>query len=127
MTQFHVFLICISCGFFGGVVYDLFYCLSYPWKKIRPVKIAADILFCLIFSGVFLLLSLKLHLPPFRFYLCLGLMGGLLLYWKSVHKLVAFSAEKVYNRIVQIFRKRRKEKQCRKKGIFLKKRKGASS
>ena len=126
MTQFHAFLICVSFGFFGGVLYDFFYCVAYPWKKFRPVKIVADILFCLTFSGVFLLLSLRLHLPPFRFYLCLGLMGGLLLYWKSVHKLVAFSAEKVYNQMVHTFRKRRKEIQCRKKRFFPKKRKGAS-
>lgn len=126
MTQFHVFLICASCGFLGGILYDFFYCVSYPLKRFRSVKIAADILFCLTFSGVFLLLSLQLHLPPLRFYLCLGLLLGLLLYWESVHKLVAFLAQKVYNRIVHTFRKRRKEKLCRKKRIFLKKRKGAS-
>ena len=123
MTQFHVFLICVSCGFGGGVLYDLFYLLSYPWKNIRPVRIGVDILFCFCFSGLFLLLSVKMHLPPFRFYLGLGLFGGFLLYWKSVHKSVAFLAEKVYNQVIRTFRKKRKERKCK---SGLKKRKGAS-
>lgn len=122
MEQFHAFLLCAACGIIGGALYDVFFCLAYPFK-VKAVHIAADILFCIAFSVFYILFSTALALPPMRFYLLAGICGGFFLYLKSFHKTVAFFALKVYNVGVKIknkFNKRkRKQKKCREKATCL--------
>ena len=125
MEQFHAFLLCAACGIAGGALYDLFYFFSYHFKQ-RPVPIAADVLFCIVFAGGYLFFSTALSLPPMRFYLFAGLCLGFLLYIKSFHKIVAFFAKKVYNNSIQEKNSKRKRMLWRKRRKFRKKRREGS-
>ena len=116
--QFRVFLLCVLCGLVGGALYDVLFCAAYPFKK-RAVKIGADVLFCVLFAGLYLVVSVHFRMPPLRLYSFLGCVAGFFLYWKSFHKIVAFFAEKVYNSYIKQLRKRRDRKLCRKgEGTF---------
>ncbi len=125
MPQFRIFLVCIALGFFGGLLYEVFFLLSYPFRKHRAVQIISDILFCIVFAGAYVGVSVWLELPPIRFYFCLGLAFGFFLWLESLHKTLAFFAAKGYNALVRILQKRGKSIKCRKR-VSLKKRKNAS-
>jgi len=96
-NEFYIFLVCVTCGIAGGVVYDLFYILR-AFLRVRAAEIAADVCFCLFFIGLYIFVSLMFGLPDLRFYMFLGCLIGLLLYIKSFHGIVAFFLKKVYNR-----------------------------
>lgn len=125
MPQFHAFLLCAACGIAGGLLYDVFFCLVYPFKK-RPIRIAADVLFCLLFAGIYLLFSTLAHLPPFRSYLFVGLCLGFFLHRKSLHKTVAFLVKKVYNNHIRVKSVKKERKTCRKRKEFRKKKRAVS-
>lgn len=125
MSHLHAFLLCTLLGFFGGALYDLLSGLVYPFKS-RVLTALSEGLFCLLFAGCYLWVSLEFALPAFRFYHFLGCTAGFCLYLKSLHKTVAFFAEKVYNAVVEIIQKRGKRK-CRKEAkVFPKKKPSAS-
>ena len=105
MSQFYIFLICILIGAAGGLLYDAVALLRAPFSA-RPVRWISDGLFCILFAAVFLLVSVALELPSVRFYMFLGLLAGFALYLKSLHKIVAFFAKKIYNGMKQIRRGR---------------------
>lgn len=112
-NQFYIFLVCASCGIAGGVVYDMFYLLR-TFVRVRAAEIAADVCFFAFFAGMYLFVSLLFGLPDLRFYMFLGCLIGLLLYLKSFHRIVAFFAEKVYNRVKDKKQKQKaEEKLCR--------------
>ena len=96
--QFYIFLVCAVYGVFSGVIYDVIYCAVIPFKK-SWVKIAGDLLFSAIFIALYIFLSLLFSFPAFRLYMFLGCAVGFYLYLKSFHKIVAFFALKVYNKI----------------------------
>lgn len=137
--QFHFFLLCASCGILGGLLYDIIYCLVFPFGRV--VHIVGDILFCVLFSGVYILFSTYFGLPPMRFYLIAGLCVGFFLYSKSLHKMVDFFARKVYNSLGKKLKsikeklikkkslkkyKRGKQRKWQIRAIFLKKKQGES-
>lgn len=105
-NQIFIFLVCVTCGIAGGVIYDFFYCLAYPFRT-RAVRIVADAVFSLFFTALFLFVSVTFSLPDFRIYMFLGCVFGLFLYLKSFHGIVAFFAEMVYNRIERLKRMRK--------------------
>ena len=96
--QFYIFLVCTLFGAASGVIYDVIYCAVLPFKK-SWVKIVGDLLFSAIFIVLYLFLSLLFSFPAFRLYMFLGCAVGFYLYLKSFHKIVAFFARKVYNKI----------------------------
>ena len=118
--QIRIFLITAVLGLIGGGAYDALSLVRFPLKKVRPVCIALDILFCLAFAACFLALSVLCRFPDFRFYMAAGCLVGFFLYRKSFHKFVAFLGKKVYNEIGQIIKDRKK---CRTKNGLCRKRK----
>lgn len=104
--QIYVFLICVACGIAGGFLYDFLYCVRYPFHKLW-VRYLFDALFCVLFAGIYLFVSVMTGMPNLRFYTFLGCVFGLFLYLKSFHKIVAFLAKKVYNGFSEL-RKRKK-------------------
>ena len=96
--QFYIFLVCALYGVISGVIYDVIYCAVLPFKK-SWVKITGDLVFSAIFIALYLFLSLLFSFPAFRLYMFLGCAVGFYLYLKSFHKIVAFLAAKVYNKI----------------------------
>ena len=95
-NQIYVFLVCVLCGVMGGVVYDVGYCVRYPFRK-SWVRIVTDVLFCVFFAALYLFVSVMMGLPGFRLYSFIGCAAGLFLYLKSFHQIVAFFVKKVYN------------------------------
>ncbi len=119
-NQFFVFLSCAACGIAFGLVYDFFFCLRYPFRA-RWVRYFTDFSFCLCFTAGYLFLSVLFEFPAFRFYMFVALVAGFFLYLKSVHKIVAFLVEKLYNSIVRKTKdgnlcRKRKDRECRKRG-----------
>ncbi len=113
--QFYVFLVCVACGCASGVIYDVLFCALYCFKN-RWVKIARDFCFFLLFSVLFVYVSVLFELPDFRLFMFFGCILGLLLYLKSIHKTVAFFAGKIYNGIRQL---RKDKKLCFRKKMPL--------
>ena len=99
MSQFYIFLLCAAAGAAGGVLYDCLSLLRAPafLRKFRAVRWGTDALFCILFTVGFLALSAAFLFPPLRFYMCLGILAGFGLYSKSLHKILAFLAKKMYN------------------------------
>ena len=83
--QIYIFLVCVACGCAGGVLYDVLYCALYAFQN-KWVKIARDFCFFLVFSVLFLYVSVLFELPDFRLYSFIGCLGGLFLYLKSFVK-----------------------------------------
>lgn len=98
LSQFYIFLVSVACGLAGGVLYDGFHLLCVFFRA-RWVRIVCDALFVVAFGGLYLLVAVSVGFPAPRFYIALGCVSGLLLYLISFHKIVAFFAKKVYNRI----------------------------
>ncbi|MDE6059193.1 MAG: spore cortex biosynthesis protein YabQ [Clostridia bacterium] len=118
-NQIYIFLVCVLCGIAGGVFYDFFYCIRYPFKN-SWVRIATDVVFCIAFGGMYLFVSAMMGLPNLRLYTFVGCILGIFLYIKSFHKIVAFFLEKVYNRVKLYQRDRKscppkKKRLCRKR------------
>ena len=103
-------------GICGGPLYDLFFVLSYPFRK-GWVRYVTDALFFVLFAALYLFLSVLFELPSLRFYMFAACLLGLLLYWKSIHKIVAFFSEKLYTygrrkvKAGRLWRKKRKKTQ----------------
>lgn len=114
MSQLQAFLLCASFGALGGVCYEPFFCAAYLFRS-RVPHIAADLLFCIVFAAGYLFFSTAARLPPLRAYLVAGLALGFWLYLKSIHKIVAFFADKVYNTCVRLKNNGRNQKKCREK------------
>lgn len=101
--QFFTFLVCVACGVAGGVIYDFFYLLRVIFPA-RWVRISGDVLFCLLFGALYVFVTVMMGLTGLRLYTLLGCVGGLFLYLKSFHKIVAFFLKKVYNGLKQAWK-----------------------
>ncbi len=101
MTEYSLFfnfIICVTCGIVGGFVYDFLYCVRYPFRQ-KWVRIVTDVVFWIFFAGIYLFVTVLIGMPDLRFFAFIGCILGLFLYLKSFHKIVAFLAKKVYNRL----------------------------
>lgn len=87
---------CAACGTAGGILYEPV-CLV---KKFcgRAALIAADIVFFALFGCLFVAVSALFCFPGLRLYMFAAVAGGFILYQKSLHRILAFLAEKLYNR-----------------------------
>lgn len=121
-----VFLVCALVGCVCGVLYDCFT----PLRRVKPVRVAADVAFFLCAALVYLVASVKCNFPDFRLYEYLGLSLGFLIYLKSVRRVVAFFLKMcytiyekaknkffspLYHKTVTRFLKKRKERISQKK------------
>lgn len=95
--QVFTFLVCVSCGLAGGVIYDIFWIVQ-KLLRARWIRLLCDFAFVVLFGGLYLFVSVMMDLGSVRLYTLLGCLLGLFLYLKSFHKIVAFFCGKVYNR-----------------------------
>ena len=100
VDQVFVFLVSVCCGAAGGLLYDGICALRTPFAH-RAVTIVTDILFCVAFAAFYLAVCTALALPGLRFYSFVACALGFCLYLKSLHKIVAFFAKKIYNGLRQ--------------------------
>jgi hypothetical protein len=96
--QIYTFFICLLGGVASGVVYEVIYIVKL-FVKGKKMAIALDILFFLVFAAIYVFLAVIFSLPYFRLYMFIACQVGLLLYLKSIHYILAFFIEMVYNRV----------------------------
>ena len=111
--QFYAFLVCVCCGTAGGLLYDGVCALRSPFCLGRKrgaafVCILTDLCFGALFAFLLLAAGVALRLPALRAYLAAGCAAGFWLYRKSFHKIVAFFGKRMYNKVKQMQRGRRK-------------------
>lgn len=106
MTQPKSFCILLLFGYAGGLFFELF--RPFGQKDNRSIlRFLLDALFCVLFAVGYIFFALQQRLLPFRLYHGAALLLGIFLYEKTLHKTVAFFAQKVYNAIKkQITRKK---------------------
>ncbi len=96
VNQICVLLACMASGIASGSVFEL-NCLVCRFVKNRAARIAADVLFFALLGVLFVACCVVFRLPDFRPYMFLAALAGLLLYGKSLHRIVAFFSAKLYN------------------------------
>ncbi|MBP5242292.1 MAG: spore cortex biosynthesis protein YabQ [Clostridia bacterium] len=94
--QIYVFFCCLLCGAASGVIYDFLYLVK-KFIAGKRVGFSLDVLFFLVFAGIYIFVSVLFNLPPFRLYMFCGCMIGLLIYLKSLHLCLTFVIKKLYN------------------------------
>jgi len=102
-----IFGACCVTGLFGGLLYEVFR----PLHRVRKslfLCVLADLIFSLIFTACYLLIATECSFPNLRWYMPTGILLGFLLYEKSLHKILAFLTEKLYNKIKHFLQKRRR-------------------
>lgn len=105
------------CGVASGLVYDVLYiartfvCGVNKRKYTAKDKIfvvVCDLLYFAVFAAMFVFTSVMLEFYSLRLYMLIGCALGAIIYLKSLHLIIAFLVEKVYNSVNR--RSRRKEK-----------------
>ena len=117
--QFSCFCLCIAVGFVGGVLYSacsflrvLFSCQRGKNKVIGAV---IDVLFFTAFALFCTACAFVLKFPAFRPYIWAGQAIGLILYLKSLHKVVAFFQNICYNKVAKAVKKLLQRKKTQKR------------
>lgn len=118
MTQLKEFCLVLLFGVAGGLVYEFFRLPKHARER-AWLRIALDILFCLVFAAGYVFFALNAGFSGFRLYHAAALILGLFLYEKTFHKTVAFFAQRVYNAAYKeiIRKKERKAWQTRDRSL----------
>lgn len=116
INQLNIFFVCALTGFAGGIVYEPFGWVHKIAKGVWP-GLAADVLFFLAFSAFCIAAAALFALPDFRVYMYLGNLLGLILYWKSIHRILDFSQKVCYNSIRKVLKRRKSTKNSGKKEV----------
>lgn len=95
VNQIYILIVCLFSGILGGVLYEPFYLFRRLINK-RAAGIIADILFFLLFAGIFVLLSVIYDFPQ-RGRICLWVRSADSCCTVSLHRILAFLTEKLYN------------------------------
>lgn len=104
-NQLYYFALCLIIGFSGGILYEPFSLIrlllggdkpKYKWLAALP-----DILFFACFWALTTACAYLFHFPDFRVYMWIGYGLGLIIYLKSLHRIVAFLKNMCYNKTVK--------------------------
>jgi hypothetical protein len=95
-NQIYVF---IACVFFGGTVGVLFSLSSLIKSKIKNewLKLVPDVASFIITAFFYVLYAYKMNFPNLRLYMVLGVLIGIIAYFKSFHLLLAKFIKMAYN------------------------------
>lgn len=111
-NQIFVFLVCVLTGVVGGVLYEVFsfVCggaklLCRGGKSAKALEFTTDVLFFLCFAALSVFVAVLFGFPDYRAYMTIGNLLGLILYLKSLHRIVAFFKKVCYNSIKKIEKK----------------------
>ena len=113
-NQFFVFIACVSFGCVCALLLSFSAALKFFIKN-KIIKAIPDVIVFLLISVSFRIYCYKLNFPNVRFYMLLGAIIGMLLYFKSFHILLAKYAKKFYNIINRKIIKNKKAKDERNK------------
>ena len=107
-VQVSTVFVCITIGAAGGLLYEGVSALR-SFAVPAAVKAAADVLFFIVWAGLSCLLCTVFELPPYRLYMFAATMAGFLLERESLHRILAFFAEKIYNIYRRSFNRNRRK------------------
>ena len=117
--QFYYFCICVAVGFFSGIAYEVFSLIRAvfggPRGKCRVLGIGLDIAFFVVLLLITTTTAFVFRFPAFRVYMWAGYAVGLILYSKSLHRMVAFFQNICYNRIAKRIEKTKTRRKTLKK------------
>ena len=100
-----------------GVIRSIFRC---PQGKNKAVEIVLDIGCFLALSFLTIVVSYAFRFPPFRVYMFIGYAIGGGLYFKTLHRMVAFLKKVCYNKITQAVKKVKKARKNSLKEVDIK-------
>ena len=108
--QIYIFLLCLACGVASGFAYDFLYLIrraaaGAPAVKTKKREIivtaVCDVLYFLALAAMFVCCSAAFAFPGVRAYMLAACLAGIVLYVKSLHLIVAFFVNKLYNRLAE--------------------------
>lgn len=97
-AQFPAFLICIAAGAVIGLLYDAFF----PLRRFKIAGGIADAAFCILAATFYVFLATVCAFPDFRIFTYIGLALGIVIYSKSMRRVVAFFQKTCYNRFRKV-------------------------
>lgn len=121
--QIFIFLTCILCGVASGLVYDVLYiartfvCGLNKSKftiKDKIFTLLCDLLYFAVFAAAFVFVSITFEFYDIRLYMLIGCALGALIYLKSLHLIIAFFVERVYNKLVKVHSAQRRKRWAKK-------------
>ncbi len=117
--QFVYFLLSVSVGFVGGLLYELFAFFRFLFGcergKRKKLGIIIDVLFGLSFGILCIYASFCLRFPDFRVYIGIGWAVGLIIYAKTLRIIVAFFEKVCYNSITKLVKRAKIKKKLLKR------------
>ncbi len=106
-SQFYVFVACLAFGSVCGIFFSLSELFKIPIKNVI-LRIIPDFICFIITAVLFVGYSYLLKFPNFRAYMIIGVLVGILVYFKSFHILLAKCLKIIYNKYRKILHKRKK-------------------
>ncbi len=108
-NQLTSFLLCLLCGFVGGLLYEIFAFFRLIFGcdrgKNKLLGVLLDLLFFVALAIFYLFCAFSLRFPDFRVYMLVGFGLGGVLYLKSLRRMVAFVERMCYNTFRKIANK----------------------
>lgn len=95
--QIYAAAVCALTGAAGGVLYECVSVFRF-FVKNKIAGAAADVVFFILFALVFVWARTFFCIPAFRIYMLAFAAFGFLLYRKSLHRILAFFARRLYNK-----------------------------
>lgn len=120
--QFSVFILCLLCGYGGGIIYEVFALLRLLFrceKRENIIGILLDVTFFTVFAIACVYLSFLLNFPDIRVYMWIGYALGGVLYWKTLRRILAFLEKVCYNSLAKIANKAKTKKKLLKEREIL--------
>ncbi len=109
---------CALIGFAAGVIYEAFSILRYltGCKKGNKRKLTAffDVCFFFCFAVFAVFCGTWFGFSEFRAFMAVGYGLGIIIYLKTLHRIVAFFEKVCYNRITKVIKIRKRNKERRK-------------
>ena len=122
--QLGLFFQCVAVGFVCGITYEPFAFL----RRFFPLKrwkiwwgVCCDIAFFIAFATLYVGVGIMLSFPYYRFFMAIGAFIGLIIYLKTLHRILDFFVNVCYNainRVVEklVLRLRRKKNSQKREG-----------
>ena len=111
-NQFAVFGLCLFIGFLGGILYEPFsffrFLCGCDRGKNKVLGGIFDIAFWIVFAVISVAAAYLFHFPALRVYMWIGEGVGLIIYLKTLHKILAFLQIMCYNKVTKRLKRREK-------------------
>lgn len=118
-NQFAYFLLSLLIGLIGGLLYEIFAFFRLVFRcdrgKCKPLGITLDVFFGLAFAILCIFTSFLLRFPDFRVYMGVGWLIGLIIYAKTLRRIVAFCEKVCYNSIARMVERAKNKKKTLKR------------